>query len=402
MRVANNYRCYACLHPFAFEPTTDSFKMADGLFHRAIQDVSAQGTLSFTDKQLYYELNRRLLSKVPYLPPAYGWGAAAVGVGGIAAGIVFTPVLIVVGIAGAMLTAGLGINQGKKMPRARYARMPFDTFLRSYLSRYEIVHGAIEKLVRPLAPRPTGATGTMGNIATLPPDVTAYSFDRVLITQDAETAAMLVANRFHFENNCAILSFDRRYPQNGLFDTILGMLRRNPQLMVFVLHDASAPGLTLYGKMRTSEWFPDNPIYLFDLGLRPLHAMKGNFILTQEPPMEITKQSIEDFTKKTPTEAQSMLNSLTNPLSPEALAALSTEEQKWLKSGHIAEVACLRPERVMKAVYQGFNQAAEQVRNGQYHDDSYGGIWFVDTGPGVYYAPTGTYTGDTSSYDSFG
>ncbi|GAB4452737.1 MAG: hypothetical protein OHK0029_04220 [Armatimonadaceae bacterium] len=371
-RVANGGRCYACMHPFAFEPKNDPFQMADGLFQRAVQDVSSEGTLAFTERQLWYEVNRRLLRKVPYLPAPYGIGAAAVGLGGVAAGLTLFPPLFLVGIVGAAVTVGIGLKQGQKHPRVRYPRMQFETFQQVYLSRYETVHGALEKLVRVVAPRAKSPA------ATLPPDVTAYSFDRALITQDAEIAAMLVANRFHFENNCAILSGDRRYPQNGLFDTILEMLRRNPRLMVFVLHDASSIGLSMYGSMRDKQWFPDTPIRAFDLGLRPLHAIKSNFVLTKGH---------------------------YSGISPEVVTVLTPEEQKWLAEGNIAEVATIRPERLMKAVFHGFQRAQELVQSGNY-DDGYagGGIFFIDTGPGVYmYGGTGGgYTGDSYAYDSFG
>src|SRR5689334_22927712 len=56
-------RCKKCLHPFAFEPKTDPLTISDTLFARAIKDVSANDTLSFTRKQLWYELNRRLLAR---------------------------------------------------------------------------------------------------------------------------------------------------------------------------------------------------------------------------------------------------------------------------------------------------------------------------------------------------
>ena len=38
------------------------------------------------------------------------------------------------------------------------------------------------------------------------PDVSAYSFDRLVVCDSAIIAQFLIANNFHFENNCAVLS----------------------------------------------------------------------------------------------------------------------------------------------------------------------------------------------------
>ena len=57
--------------------------------------------------------------------------------------------------------------------------------------------------------------------ATSEADLGDYSFDRAVICDRARTVDLLVANNFHFENNCAILSIDG-YPE-GPFATIRAM-----------------------------------------------------------------------------------------------------------------------------------------------------------------------------------
>lgn len=364
-RAANGGRCVQCLHPFAFEPKTDPYTISDTLFERIIKDVSSDGKLFFTEKQLCYELNRRVIGKTPYVPVPFRWGIAACGVGAVAGFFVFPP-LVVAGVIGAVATGIIGAKAGKNHPAKRFLRIPYEEFRIRYLKRWLETHGPIEKLTMPVRDRSTTVTP-----ATMPPDLTLYSFDRVLITQDADTAAMLVANRFHFENNCAILSFDRRYPQNGMFNTILEMLYRNPRLLVFVIHDASPAGLEIGNQLRTSAWFPDLRTPTFDLGLRPIHAIKGNLILIRGP-------------EWTP--------------SAGAPTGLTPEEIKWLAAGNTAETAAIRPARLMKAIYQGFSRANEMS---SYTDD--GGIIFLDTGPGVYvYDGTATSGGEVYASDSFG
>jgi hypothetical protein len=367
VRQSNGGRCGSCLHPFAFEPKTDPYTVSDTLFQRIIKDVSSDGKLSFTEKQLCYELNRRLVGKMPYMPVPFRWGMAACGVGTVASIFIFPP-LAIAGVIGAIATGVIGAKVGKNHPDKRFLKVPYEQFRTRYLKRWMEVHGQIDKLTMPVPRRPSIA------VSSMPPDLTLYSFDRVLITQDADTAAMLVANRFHFENNCAILSYDRRYPQNGLFDTILEMLRRNPRLLVFTIHDASPDGLEMANQLHTPTWFPELRTRIFDLGLRPAHAIKGNLILNRGTPW-------------------------TPPAT--TMTGLTPEEVKWLATGAMAELAAVRPARLMRAVYQGFSRANEMT---QYDDD--GGVIFLDTGPGVYaYGYDGTHApagGEMYASDSFG
>jgi hypothetical protein len=64
-RVANTGRCKSCNRPFAFEPTTmpDETRFTDTFFAKLVSDISAKDTLFFTPDQLYYLLNKRLISR---------------------------------------------------------------------------------------------------------------------------------------------------------------------------------------------------------------------------------------------------------------------------------------------------------------------------------------------------
>src|SRR5262249_17195627 len=102
-------------------------------------------------------------------------------------------------------------------------------------------------------------------------DIGDYSFDRAVIVDRARTVDLLVANNFHFENNCAVLSIDG-YPK-GPFQTIKKMLKRNPKLQAFVLHDPALRGCRLAQQLVTDpEWFGGTGLRVIDLGLRPGHA----------------------------------------------------------------------------------------------------------------------------------
>src|SRR5579871_4422416 len=85
-RRSNGGRCGGCKHPFAFEPKTDPLKMSDGLFQKIIKDVSGDGKLFFTEKQLWYEFNRKILK----LRSASCGGSTAV----LILGLAFAPQLL--------------------------------------------------------------------------------------------------------------------------------------------------------------------------------------------------------------------------------------------------------------------------------------------------------------------
>lgn len=369
-RQGNRQSCKSCHHPFAFEPKTDALQMNDPLFARVIKDVSADGTLSFTSRQLWYELNRRLLARKSF---SCGSAALLIMIGG---GLLYTlrhahPILLALP---AIMMMAAAPKKSKKQPQGpRFTKLSFENFERNYLQKWTVAHGAITKMLPPV-PRGgksvvdqrvfRGRTHPNGSAA---PDVTAYSFDRALVVEHSDIAAMLVANQFHFENNCAILSLDG-YPF-GTADTIKTMLARNPNLKVFALHDASIPGCKMTETLRRQGWFPDKTVRLIDLGLRPQHAIKGGLIMLQQAP------------QKFPVGVTS--------------TSLHTEEITWLEQGHTVELAVLRPHKLMRAIYQGFARAG-QTDDAAYDSD---GVIILDSGPSIWVYDAGV---DVYASDSFG
>ena len=134
---------------------------------------------------------------------------------------------------------------------------------------------------------------------------------------------VLLANNFHFENNCAVLSVDG-YPR-GPFAAVLAMLRRNPRLQVFVLHDATPEGCRLAHQLtQDPKWFAGG-FKVIDLGLRPKQA-----------------ERFRGFYQKP-----------TRPVQPGG--GISEEEAKWL-SGRVLELAVVRPEQLLKRLFAALNR----------------------------------------------
>ena len=313
-RQSSNGSCKACRRKFAFEPYTDPLKISDGLFQRMIQNVSGENRIFFTERQLWYEFNRYLWHKrLRGQTNIFMWIFGVVGIG---ASLVLSSLwpLVIGGL-------GIGFAVVARSGRLFKSRQPLVMFtdFRKDVDRWTQAHGKIEKLIR------IGDSQPNHHQREAEPDLTAYSFDRVLVTDKTEIAVMLVANNFHFENNCAILSV-AGYPED-ITDIVMEMLRRNPELKVFALHDASTEGCKLPLILREERWFPDQAIGIIDLGLRPQHVKK-----------------MRVFT----------LAGRRQTISTEVRELLTAGEAAWLERGNSVELEVLRPEGLIRAIYRGF------------------------------------------------
>ena len=263
-RVGGN--CPNCKQAFAFEPTIgDTF--TDQKFATALDRVSSGGTVRFTVNHLYFELARSTRSSAGLFTPGQGRTEQQVFA---AIAIVFA---LDVGLAVALAMASVALvipfllhtiyllYKLASVQSSRSTKINLGD-ANAMLAKWTRAHGSPKGLVvRRDAPQ----------TRTLPPDLGHYSFDRAVITDTSETVAMLVANNFHFENNCAILAANG-YPE-GIFKTVLAMLRNNPRLRVYVLHDVSVRGLTLANELRQSpHWFHGTGATVIDVGLHGSHV----------------------------------------------------------------------------------------------------------------------------------
>ena len=279
------------------------------------------------------------------------------GVGGVFGSIILAS-FIPIGFGVCGIAAGVGIHvRGKRFPKMRTPKVSFEEFHGKYLMPWTDVHGTIEKLLpeSPTIPGPSASAAS---------DLTAYSFDRAVVTRRRDIAAMLVANRFHFENNCAVLSTDG-YPDH-IVETVMTMLRRNPKLTVYAVHDASISGCELPAELRGEAWFPDASVRIVDLGLRPNHAIKLEMILL-------------------PHRADA---------APASRMDLSAGEIAWLEQGWTAELAAMRPAKLMRAMYVGIARASQAAAG----SDS-GDIVIIGGGDGPWISDGGA---DIGAPDSFG
>jgi hypothetical protein len=385
-RTGNQGRCKNCNHPFAFEPTSmGKLKITDPFFAKAIADISANNTLYFTPKQLLYLLDKRQKRRglVNSLFLYLFWNVwAIVFFGGLLVGIIgkFSFIIMaiivniifmvrfyrasqsselnyqqrqnnaknlkiigglflgigiitslafdsfpifVVSVLMGMLSIYLGTRPTKPQAEISQSFLFSQNHFQEWLNRWKQVNGQIPKILP--SPREESTP------ALVSPEVSAYSFDRLVVCDSAAIAQLLIANNFHFENNCAVLSITG-YPQS-IFSTVMDMLRRNPELKVYALHDATPRGVGLLHHLRSSSsWFENSNVAIFDLGLLPrqLFSSRKVFVQSSDASAQAAKQ-------------------LPAPVREQ----LSTEELEWLESGKFVELESFTPQKLMQVVTQG-------------------------------------------------
>lgn len=278
--------CPKCGHPFTFDPTNGD-ELTDTAFAAALTRVGAQGKVRFTESHLVQELRRV--------------GAKRRG-GCNAVFSLFERFFRAIGLVWGPDAATEG---GPLNDPAR---------LRVYISRWVKFNGPIEGLLRS-RPQPAGLSAEMLE------ELRSYSFDRAVITDHRDVVDTLVANRFHFENNCAVLTVGG-YPEHS-FAVLREMLRKNPNILVLVVHDATPEGCRLAHTLRHSpEWFKGIG-RVVDVGLRPGHARY--FPGLAQPPLR--------------------------PGPVAAGAGILPEEAAWLALNRL-DLAVIRPEQLVKRLYR--------------------------------------------------
>ncbi len=348
-RQENKGKCKSCQHPFTFDPKlSDSF--TDPFFARTLEQLSANHSLYFTPRQLYYLLNARKTRMQLWWPGFVALGGAGVS---LCAGLWPLSLLLLLSAIGLWLPP---VHSWLRRTFGRPLNISYDVTQQS-LARWEANNGKVEKLLPP--PKQQALP------AKVSAEVSAYSFDRAVICDRDEIAHFLIANNFHFENNCAVLSVNG-YP-SSIFTTVLDMLHRNPQLKVYALHDASPAGVQLVHRLRTTpRWFAErHGVTIYDLGLLPRQVMKRHVFVLQT------------------TESARQVAAL-----PEAARnSLQADEIKWLAEGKQVELESLAPLTLLKLLRDGIaksrmpetDDALVMVDGGGYYGGSDVSVYSVDS-----------------------
>jgi hypothetical protein len=357
-RRDGNGRCKKCRHEFAFDPKVmPGVDFTDKFFQQTLQNLSVNDSLFFTSRQLYYFFNRRRNTKKASRLKVVAGCAIPVSVAltillSLAVGfsvLWFAPLLIVVAFAVALLTSP-NLRRRLRGTQPRELNASTDQ-VEGWYRRWCKINGDVAKLLPATRPGDNHAT----TAAKINPELKNYSFDRAVICDRSEVAQCLIANNFHFEKNSAVLSLDG-YPHD-IFGDVMDMLRRNPALSVYALHDASKSGVELPHILSTeTRWFAGSKVKIYDLGLLP---------------RQIFNRSV--FVERQSQRAGAGM--------PEQVAAtLQSEEVRWLNAGNYVALESFPAQILLRVIAQGIAKSRDPQAG-----DALVPVMMSDRGGGVYF-----------------
>jgi len=231
-RLRTNRRCEGCGARFVFEPRSGD-PLPDLAFKNAIDAVSDHGRLAWLERQLYYEVARRVRRRRFFH----------------------------------ILTRRAQVSIGPA---------PFEVLLGRWIDVYGQPAGRLDAHAFATDPR-------AGDRAV---DTTEYTFERLVVCGSDDIADFLLANDFHGDHRCAVLAASG-YPQWAR-ELLMPRFHETPPQTVVVVHDADRPGCTLAAEV--ARWF--DRVQVVDAGLRPAHARRLRGLYLAGSPLRATGEGI--------------------------------------------------------------------------------------------------------------
>lgn len=306
------------------------FKFTDRFFAERIKNISVNSTLFFSERQFLYLCNlycqtnsNALRSGLPIfmvivsLSTSFLFAILEIDSGNPIAASLAVFVSIIFSIFAFQILQSTFTARSKKKLALTSEQ------IKDLLNKWIAVNGKIEKLLSP--PK---AEKKLNKINY---DLNKYSFNRLIVCEKDEIAQFLIANNFHFENNCAIVSING-YPQK-IFETVMQMVKRNRDLKIYAPHDASPDGIKILHTLKTnSDWFADINAVIYDLGLLPRQIFKSkNIFVRQSNSSALLAKKFADTLKD----------------------SLSDREIKFINEGKFIELESFTPQKLIQIVTLG-------------------------------------------------
>ena len=253
-------KCRYCHYHFCFNPKAQGTRrLTDGKFLACVRAASQNDTTYFTRNQLYAVYCRRL-RKSPVTSLVIG-GVLLM----VAAGTYFIArhdnpevrgVDYVLGVAGIIV-----IGFGQYIARQGIPRQYFDFVLGRWLGHGRKLDRLLEQ---PSLHEPPPEWNEL--------DIYDYGVERLLIVEHDLLVDLFVKNGVHAEQRMLVIS-ESGYP-DYLMEVARRLLDEQPDLPVFLLHDATAHGTAMQERLLSSGMLPVESHPLVDLGMRPLDFRK--------------------------------------------------------------------------------------------------------------------------------
>ena len=247
-RRRDGMTCDKCGYTFTFNPKEyDTFQITDGRFLAAIRAASQNGTQWFTPFQLYAEFCRRSAGR-NYGVLILAW---VLFVGGVAALFKSLILLGVILVVVAIIIAATGFRQ-----HGRFTKDAFRKLLKRWKADGKPIDFLIDKLTLD-EPPPEWSE----------PDIYDYGVEKILIVEHDLYVDLFVRNGLHAEHRMLVLA-ESGYP-HYLQPIARELLEDQPDLPVFLLHDATRQGTLLKQRVMTRSGLPLEGHPVTDLGMFP-------------------------------------------------------------------------------------------------------------------------------------
>ena len=239
----------SCGYKFILDPKKTPY-VSDGKFLALIRSVSGNDTYYFTRNQLYAQWcrrkNRHRIVAVVCLVIAAGMLSIPFMVGAKLVPMIFLSAM------GALLACiGIGIL---------VSGPPKESEVDNLLMTWQNAGGKIDKLIEKPRLQPPPPEWSE-------PDIYDYGVERLVIVERNLLVDLLVLNQFHAQQNALVIS-EKGYPEY-LVDRARDALISNPELPVFLLHDATTIGMGMGERLATGNMLPLDGHPVIDLGLFP-------------------------------------------------------------------------------------------------------------------------------------
>jgi hypothetical protein len=224
---------------------------------------------------------------------------------------------------------GIGFLQKRRQAKICELFLANEVQIDEWLERWQTANGTLEKLL--LHPALNALSDT----------IDSENITCAIICQSDEIAQFLIANHVNSDNDCTILSING-YPQS-IFDTAMEILRRNADVKIYALHDATPAGVDLVNQLRTNpNWFANQDIRIFDLGIFPHQILENRDIFVQN------SKTMAEAARKLPYKVR---------------LDLTVEEIAWLEAGNFVELESFEPPRLLRIVNSGLALSTDPQSN---------------------------------------
>jgi len=255
-KVKYGLTCGGCDYRFTFNPKESQPRgLTDGKFLGCIQAVSQNETSYFTRNQFYAAFSRRIRNWDAF-GQQLGCGVVALAIAG---GLTFAELWTFAGTL--MLIGVFAVISGGLAAFRKITPGQFNALLDRWFSDGKTIDRLIQE---PTLHDPPPDWSE--------PDIYDYGVERILIVERDILVDLFVRNGVHAEQRMLVLS-ESGYP-DYLLPITQRMLTEQPDLPVFLLHDATTHGAAMEERVLASDLLPHDGHPVTDLGMFPTDFQK--------------------------------------------------------------------------------------------------------------------------------